>query len=355
MKARFGGKWLLASFALALGLAGCIGGGGGPQNSTGSFDHPAIGKNLVYISGADGYLYALDKTFLGLSRARTDAPPPGGQAWKVAVGADEEDPHDLVAGPAFDQDRNIVLAGSEDGNLYAFDATEGGKYLWKFATGDKIWSTPVIRDGIVYFGSHDGNVYAVSLDTQKEIWHYTTGGAVAGRPLLFQDLVVVGSFDKKLYGIDAASGIKRWELPGENWFWAGAVGDRRTIFAPSMDGNIYAVDSIGALLWKYDLGSSIVSRPVLIQGNLAVAAMKGRQINLLDTSPAPLGENRLLDSQFVGDGDIRAPIYAIGNTLYVSTEDSTVTRLNVETSRTGSLILNKIWCFDTKGEDTSAC
>ncbi|MCH7605662.1 MAG: PQQ-binding-like beta-propeller repeat protein [Chloroflexi bacterium] len=352
MNSPFGGKWLLASIIMALTLAGCFGGVRGPQASTGSFDHPVIGKNLVYISGADGYLYALDKNFLGLSRDRRDAPTSGGQIWKVAVG-DEEDPQSLVAGPAFDPDRNIVLVGSEDGHLYAFDATDGGDYLWKFPTGNKIWSTPVIRDGIVYFGSHDGNVYAVNLDTQKEKWRYTTGGAVAGRPLLFQDLVVVGSFDKKLYGIDLSSGNKRWELQGDNWFWAGAVADRRTIFAPSMDGNVYAVDSNGQLLWKFDLGSGIVSRPVLIEGTLVVAARKGRNINLLDTSPAPLGENRLIDSRFVGDADIRAPIYAKGNTLYVSTEDGTVTRLNVEASRSGRLILEEVWCFNT--EDASEC
>ena len=305
----------------------------------GSFDHPVIGEKLVYISGSDGYLYALDKDTSDL-------------IWEVAVG-DEQDPQPLIAGPVLDPDRDIIIVGSEDGNLYAFDAANGGPELWSFPTGDRIWSTPVIKDGIIYFGSHDKNVYAVRLDDQTEKWRFQTGGSVAGRPLLFRNLVVVGSFDKKLYGIDAGRGTKRWELEGENWFWAGAVANERTIFAPSMDGNIYAVDRNGGLLWKHDLGSAIVSRPVVMSGMLAVAARKSREIVLLDTSPAPMGADREISRAFIGDAEVRAPLFAQGNTLYVGTEDGDVVRLDLEKNRAGRLGLDKSWCFNT--EDDGEC
>ena len=250
---------------MALALAGCS-----RSVDRGAFDLPAFGERLMYISGVDGYLHVIDRDFRSGNAEDGDD-----RGWRQPVG-DERDLQPLIAGPVLhrDQDEPLVLVGSEDGNLYAYDAEVRGNALWTFRTDDKIWSTPVIKDGIVYFGSHDQNVYAVNVTDGDEKWRFTTGGAVAGRPLLFDGLVVVGSFDKNLYGLEAESGRKSWELEGDNWFWAGAVANENTIFAPNMDGNIYAVDKQGNLLWKYDLGSSIVSRPAMVTDVLVVAAKK---------------------------------------------------------------------------------
>jgi len=53
-----------------------------------------------------------------------------------------------------------IYVGSDDGRLYAVDATTGEK-LWDILTGGKVTSSPAVADGIVYIGSHDGNVYAI--------------------------------------------------------------------------------------------------------------------------------------------------------------------------------------------------
>ncbi len=333
---------------IALALIGCT-----QTENQGAFDVPAFGERLMYISGVDGYLYAVDRQFPeGNTEDNED------HTWLEPVG-DGLDLEPLVAGPALHLDAAapVVVAASEDGNLYGYDAEVGGDPLWTFSTSDKIWSTPVIKDGIAYFGSHDDNVYAVDVFDGSEIWRFTTGGTVAGRPLLFNDLVVFGSFDKKLYALDAESGTKRWEFEGDNWFWAGPVANERTIFAPSMDGHIYALDSDGLPLWKCNLGSSIVSRPALISGALVVAAKNGRVVSLLDTDPNILDPNpgedcnkRLIDSEFVSDAEIKAPLFVVGTTIYVSTQDSTVIRLDVSTKRTGSLDLDETWCFDIKDD-----
>jgi outer membrane protein assembly factor BamB len=323
---------------LLLALAGCLPRVGSPAGLGGIYYPPVVGEELVYFSAADGYLYALNRDGEMLWR---EAPQGGGQELQP-----------LVAGPALDPGRNLVVVGSEQGDLYAFNANDGSQE-WKFPASGKIgsiWSTPVISNGVVYFGSHDKNVYAVNLDDGTLEWRAPTGGAVAGRPLLFRNLVVVGSFDKKLYGIDRVSGEKRWELEGNNWFWAGPVADERTIFAPSMDGNIYVVNQNGELLDTYDLGSPIVSRPVLVSGGLAVVAKDARDVFLLDTSPQPLGPERLIDSEFVSDADITASLFALGDRVYVSTQDSTLIRVDLTSPRN----LEKEWCIDNvnTGEDS---
>ena len=331
-------------FLMAVVLAGCS-----QSPSQGAFDLPTFGDRLMYISGVDGYLYAIDRDF----RDRT-AEDNEDLSWRQPVG-DERDLQPLVAAPALhrDPDEPLVLVGSEDGNLYAYDAEVGGNPLWTFHTGSKIWSTPVIKDGIVYFGSHDNNVYALNVLDGTEEWRFKTGGVVAGKPLLFNGLVVVGSFDKNLYGLEAESGVLSWQLKGDNWFWAGAVADGSTIFAPNMDGNIYAVNKQGDLLWKYDLGSPIVSRPVLVTDVLVVAAKNGRQITLLDTELRTNNADRMIDSEFVTNAEIKAPLFVNGNTVFVGTQGSTIIRLDISNDRAGRPNLNETWCLDIRS--SSSC
>ena len=54
--------------------------------------------------------------------------------------------------------------------------------LWKFQTGGAVASSPAVFAGVVYAGSQDGTVYAVDATTGTERWHFATGGPVASSP-----------------------------------------------------------------------------------------------------------------------------------------------------------------------------
>ena len=301
----------------------------------GVYDSPVVSEDLVYVSGINGILYAIDR----------DTGTIGASGWRQPRGIAEDERPQLVAGPALDAESNVVVVGSEDGKLYAFDAKTGEpRDGFPFRAEDKIWSTPVIQDGVVYFGSHDKHIYAVSLDDGTLKWKFLTGGTVAGRPLLFRDMVIAGSFDKKLYAINIKDGRKVWEFLGANWFWAGAVSNGRTIFAPSMDGNVYALDRGGNLAWKYNLETPIVSRPVLVPGGLVVGGRDGR-IRLLDISLADVGLQR--ERAFLplrGDPEILAPLTAVDESVFVAAQDSTVRRIEARSN----LVL--MWCFHTEDD-----
>ncbi len=111
-----------------------------------------------------------------------------------------------------------------------------------------------------------------------------------------------------------------------------------------MDGNVYAVDGNGNLLWKHDMGSQIVSRPVLIPRGLVVVGKKGK-LSLLDTNPNPIAFGREISSVFMRDEDkeLKAPLFNVEDVVYVGSQGSTVTRVNMSNQRV-------VWCFDT---DTS--
>ena len=302
----------------------------GTDNLRGVYSTPVVVGQLLYVAGENGYLYALDVENGSISD----------RGWRRPQGQ-PQNLGPLVAGPAYDPINELLLVPSEDGRVYGYIA-DTGESLWDspFVTGDKIWSTPVVSNGVGYFGSHDHHVYAVNLATGQEIWSFETGGVVAGKPVLFDGMVVVGSFDRNLYALDANDGEVRWQFEGENWFWAGAVTNGETVFAPNMDGHIYALDRNGILQWKYDAGDSIVSPPVLVPRGLVVAPRNGRLLLLeVSNSGNRTVAQRLLSSQSLGDAQIKAPLVAVGESVYVGSEDGSVRRVEIKGGQV------EMWCW----------
>jgi outer membrane protein assembly factor BamB len=321
----------------------------------GVYNTPVVGPELLYVSAIDGFLYALEKETGTL----------GDTGWRRPQ-SERQGMRPLISGPALDESLGIVVVGSEDHNLYAYDARTGDE-LWQFTAGDKIWSTPVINQGTVYFGSHDKKVYAIDLVTGDKKWEKETGAAVVARPLVWRGMVILGSFDRKLYAWDAETGEEVWPQPFEagNWFWAGAVANNSTIFAPSMDGNVYALDGNGNLLWEHQMGSPIVSTPVLVPRGLVVASRNGK-ISLLNTTAGDLGLEREISALFIDRAEVKAPLFALPvddttpsqggiqgsndnqrESVYVGAQDGTVRRIQVRSGQ------NQVWCFNT--EEDAVC
>ena len=58
-------------------------------------------------------------------------------------------------------EKGVVYAGSDDGKVYALNATTG-QVTWVTTTGSPAVSSPVVEKGVVYVGSDDGKVYALN-------------------------------------------------------------------------------------------------------------------------------------------------------------------------------------------------
>src|SRR3979411_869886 len=102
-------------------------------------------------------------------------------------------------------------------SMFRGDANHSGAYAgsaprqfhrikWKFATGDRVVSSPVIQNKTIYFGGDDGNIYAVDAETGHQIWKRETGGPVASTPAVADGMVYVTSYDGKLYALNAETG-----------------------------------------------------------------------------------------------------------------------------------------------------
>ena len=56
-----------------------------------------------------------------------------------------------------------------------------------------VQSSPAVVNGVIYFGSHDNNVYALNASTGALLWSFTTGGPVDSSPAVVNGVVYVGS------------------------------------------------------------------------------------------------------------------------------------------------------------------
>ncbi|MEA3327721.1 MAG: PQQ-binding-like beta-propeller repeat protein [Chloroflexota bacterium] len=104
-----------------------------------------------------------------------------------------------------------VYFGSDDGNLYAVDITSG-ELLWAFPTGDRVVSSPAIANGILYFGGNDGYLYALKLSSGEVLWSFETGNRVTSSPAISGGMVYFGSDDGFLYALDALTGEEVWKF-----------------------------------------------------------------------------------------------------------------------------------------------
>jgi len=112
----------------------------------------------------------------------------------------------------------VVYVGSSYQKLYAFDAagsigcTGTPKVctpLWTATTGNAVYSSPAVANGVVYVGSYDGRVYAFDAaastncsgtpKTCAPLWTASTFNSIWSSPAVANGAVNVGSNDGKLY------------------------------------------------------------------------------------------------------------------------------------------------------------
>ena len=154
--------------------------------------------------------------------------PPLGTRWKLKLQTDEKQ------NPAFNPSIVIgdtIYFGSPDGNFYALDI-ESGFMRWVFKTEGVINSIPFADDEKVYFGSNDGKVYAVDLESGKKVWDYQTESTVQSTVVRYGDTVVFTSDGGSSYYL-SPDGVLKHRLPNPVWHYdTFQVYDNVVYFAP---------------------------------------------------------------------------------------------------------------------------
>ncbi len=257
---------------------------------------PVWSEGTIYFGGDDGNIYAVE--------AKS-----GRQLWKRAT-----------AGPAPSTPAvsgGIVYALSYDGNLYALDA-RNGSVQWRFATGgerrfeakgihglrpknqtiadpfDVFLSSPVVAQGAVYFGSGDGNLYAVDTATGDLRWKFPTGDVVHSSPAYVDGVLYFGSWDSYFYAVDAANGKEKWRFHGgedpqihnQVGFQSSPAVADGMVYTGCRDAQVYALDTAtGNEKWRFDNALSwVISSPAVVDGKVYFATSDSSLYHVVESA-----------------------------------------------------------------------
>jgi outer membrane protein assembly factor BamB len=208
----------------------------------------------------------------------------------------------LAAAPAATAQTTAQFHGdAAHTGLYPGSApSESAKILWRFQTGGRVFSSPVVAGGLVYAGSADGFLYAVDAQTGLLKWKAKTGGAVQSSPAIAGGLVYVLSLDGKAYALDAATGAERWKFStlGESrqnvagiygypaarevvpdvwdFFLSSPAISDGVVYFGSGDHHVYALDAAtGKPRWSFEASTVVHASPAVAGGKVFVGDLDG--------------------------------------------------------------------------------
>ena len=104
----------------------------------------------------------------------------------------------FMTAPAVDKER--VYIGGRDKKVHAI-SRESGDALWKFKTGGRVESSPILFTNGLVCGSSDGRVYALDLEEGKPLWKVDLGESLVAAPSYAKGVILIGSEDGTLFAL----------------------------------------------------------------------------------------------------------------------------------------------------------
>ncbi|MEW6097377.1 MAG: PQQ-binding-like beta-propeller repeat protein [bacterium] len=282
------------------------------------------------------YLYALDaKTGL----PKWDAPT------LISNGYGREDYIWHNSSPAIF--KNTCYVGVVDGKFYAIDI-KTGEIIDTYTTRGSIISSPLISDGIVYFGSNDGKLRALTITDSGKLelkWAYPwTGslGSIRCKPTIFDKKVYFTAGKYDIYAVDTESEELCWVYDTSkqgNKETTNTFGNFDILSSPAIeitssgeklihlgngDGVAFCLKENNneiELKWKQNLGIKIEADPIISNG-IVYYGVKHNHYNgclfALRTS-----DGTILQKYYIKN-NIRSNPIIYNNTLYFGGCDSNI-------------------------------
>jgi outer membrane protein assembly factor BamB len=234
--------------------------------------------------------------------------------------------------------RGKVYFGSGDGNVYAVDAGTG-VLQWKFATGDVVHASPAVVESTVYIGGWDSRMHALDADTGQQRWVFEAGQdpvihnqvGFQGSPAVADGVVYVGCRDAHVYALDAASGRRKWDYPTSKSWVIGtpAVRDGVVYVGTSDSSRFMALDArTGRLRFNFKAGGYVFSSAAIAGGLVYFGSHNGRLYALdakignleweFQTEAAKQDPLRLLKADGTLGEAIFAPVFGDFQDMYIA-------------------------------------
>lgn len=196
----------------------------------------------LLVGGKDNQLYALDRTN---GEVLWSVPVSGGAGW-----------------PFMGKDGRVYM--SRGGSLCGFDL-QRREVVSETPLQHNFEDRPVVgKDGTIYGGGHDGDLYALEPGTGAVKWHTPSGGMLRNSPAIGPDgTVYAGCIGKDMVAFDPADGHEKWRFPTPHWLLPSpVVMDDGTVLAGCNNGDLYALDpATGKKKWCFTMDGEVRTEP----------------------------------------------------------------------------------------------
>jgi outer membrane protein assembly factor BamB len=222
----------------------------------GLLEFPAVvDDGVAYIGNRDGTINAISMRF-------------GKIVWR------HQTPHALMASsPAVDGDALVYHA--MDGHVFVLDRADG-RVRWSFWTGSPIESSPIVRDGVDYFGTWGGRLYALDLRTHRLRWSRELGAKITSSAAIAGGTLYIGDYAGRVWALSARTGGTRWIGSVNGRVYGTPAVARERVFVPSSTGDsMTAFTTGGRYLWRVSTGSYVYSSPAAWGGRVFFGSYNG--------------------------------------------------------------------------------
>jgi len=165
----------------------------------------------------------------GKGATSTTLNPPLGTKWKLKLQEHGERAYAFNNPVVLDE---TIYFGSTDGNVYALDI-ESGYMRWVYKTTGAVNSVPYADDERVYVGSNNGKLYALSQQNGQEVWSFQADSTIQSTIIRHKNSIIFVSDGGNVYSLEPQTGKEQWRLPNPVWYYfTFQVYDNVIYFAP---------------------------------------------------------------------------------------------------------------------------
>jgi outer membrane protein assembly factor BamB len=181
---------------------------------------------------------------------------------------------EMASSPAIDGD-HLVYHTMRDGHVWVLDRTDG-HLQWNWNAGSAIESSPIVVNGVDYFGTAGGELYALDLRTHQLRWSRSLGAKITSSAAIVHGTLYIGDYAGRLWALSARTGATHWvgQVNGKI-YGTPAVANGR-VFIPSSDGDsMNAFSTSGHFLWRDTAGYYVYSSPAVWDGHVCYGSYDG--------------------------------------------------------------------------------
>lgn len=335
----------LVSVVVPFGVAGCTGSNGTDSDGDGvvdARDYAPGDPEVQEKSDLQGYQQTIEST--GKPSSGDESGPTETRTNSEEIPERTTGNHQSDTSEISDVDGLWPMFQRDPGNT-GYDPDSNGplnavKKRWEFETDGKLQSSPVIVEDTVYIGSNDGHVYALNASDGSERWRFQAEGRVVASPAVVSDMVYAGDMAGFVYGIDVSTGEKVWRFKtARNQVWSEFVVDDATVYVVSttkgeLEMAVHAIDANdGVQLWNAtELEAPIVGQqtghPTLYRPSIALNAGEVLVSDIGNHWEFDIGDGTLGDGIFWGSSPTSVAVR--DNEIFAQTEQGQLIKKNLE-------------------------